>query len=75
MMNESRKVMRRDLLRWASWFGVINAVLYALIGLRYLVAFGIPAGMVLYWTSSNLFHLIKVQALQVRERLRRDASA
>ncbi len=44
-MNESRKVMRRDLLRWAGWFGVINAVLYALIGLRYLVAFGIPAGI------------------------------
>ncbi len=58
----------------AGWFGVINAVLYALIGLRYLVAFGIPAGMVLYWTSSNLFHLIKVQALQIVARVRRSAA-
>ena len=44
-MNESSKVTRRELLRWAGWFGFINAVLYTLIGLRYLAVFGMPAGV------------------------------
>jgi len=28
----------------------------------------------LYWTSSNLFHLIKVQALQIVARFRHNAA-
>ena len=44
-MNESSQVTRRELLRWAGWFGFINAVLYTLIGLRYLAVFGMPAGV------------------------------
>ena len=33
---------RGTLLRWIAWFGVANAVLFALAGVRYLLAFGMP---------------------------------
>ncbi|MCP3999313.1 MAG: DUF3413 domain-containing protein [Gammaproteobacteria bacterium] len=33
---------RGALLRWIGWFGLANGVLAALIGLRYLLAFGMP---------------------------------
>jgi membrane-anchored protein YejM (alkaline phosphatase superfamily) len=35
-------VTRGSLLRWIGWFGIANAVLFALIGTRYLIAFGMP---------------------------------
>lgn len=31
------------LVRWAGWFAVANALLWALVGIRYLLAFGMPA--------------------------------
>ncbi len=34
---------RATLLRWLGWFGLINACLCAVVGLRYLLAFGPPA--------------------------------
>jgi membrane-anchored protein YejM (alkaline phosphatase superfamily) len=34
--------VRRGLLRWASWFAAANALLWALVGTRYLLAFGVP---------------------------------
>jgi membrane protein insertase Oxa1/YidC/SpoIIIJ len=49
--------------------------LYLMAGAFFVLLYTFPAGMVLYWTSSNLFHLIKVQALQISARLRRDGSA
>ena len=33
---------RGTLLRWIAWFGIANAALYGLVGLRYLFAFGMP---------------------------------
>jgi membrane-anchored protein YejM (alkaline phosphatase superfamily) len=30
------------LLRWIGWFGIANAGLYGVVGLRYLLAFGLP---------------------------------
>lgn len=33
---------RGTLLRWIAWFGIANAVLFALAGVRYLLAFGLP---------------------------------
>ncbi len=33
---------RGTLLRWIGWFGIANAALYGLVGLRYLLAFGTP---------------------------------
>jgi membrane-anchored protein YejM (alkaline phosphatase superfamily) len=38
-------VTRGLLLRWASWFGVTNGALLGLVGLRYLLAFGWPDGV------------------------------
>ena len=40
-----RKLSRMALLRWLGWFGVLNAGLYLLIGLRYLLAFVWPDGL------------------------------
>jgi len=34
---------RGELIRWAGWFGIVNALLFALVGARYLLAFGMPA--------------------------------
>lgn len=33
---------RGTLLRWIAWFGIANAALYGLVGLRYVFAFGLP---------------------------------
>jgi membrane-anchored protein YejM (alkaline phosphatase superfamily) len=38
----SRATTRGTLLRWIAWFGIANAALYGLVGLRYLLAFGMP---------------------------------
>lgn len=39
------QLTRGQLLRWIGWFGITNAALYGLIGLRYLLAFGMPEGV------------------------------
>jgi membrane protein insertase Oxa1/YidC/SpoIIIJ len=36
--------------------------LYAMSAAFFLLFYTFPAGMVLYWTSSNLFHLLKVES-------------
>jgi hypothetical protein len=33
---------RGTLIRWIGWFGIVNALLYALVGIRYLLIFGLP---------------------------------
>ncbi|NND54955.1 MAG: DUF3413 domain-containing protein [Gammaproteobacteria bacterium] len=33
---------RGTLMRWAAWFGIVNAALFALVGIRYLLIFGRP---------------------------------
>ena len=48
--------------------------LYLMAGAFFVLLYTFPAGMVLYWTSSNLFHLIKVQALQIVARFRHSAA-
>ena len=45
--------------------------LYLMAGAFFVLLYTFPAGMVLYWTASNLFHLIKAQALQITSRMRR----
>ncbi len=40
--------------------------LYAMAGLFFVLLYTFPAGMVLYWTSNNLFHVVKVVALRAR---------
>jgi membrane-anchored protein YejM (alkaline phosphatase superfamily) len=35
-LNQADATNRRQLLRWLGWFGMANAVIFALIGLRYL---------------------------------------
>ncbi|MBM4220475.1 MAG: DUF3413 domain-containing protein [Gammaproteobacteria bacterium] len=43
---------RGSLLRWVAWFGIANAGLYGLVGLRYLLAFGMPeSGMALAYVA------------------------
>ena len=49
--------------------------LYLMAGAFFVLLYTFPAGMVLYWTSSNLFHLIKVQALQMIARVRHSSAA
>ena len=49
--------------------------LYLMAGAFFVLLYTFPAGMVLYWTSSNLFHLIKVQALQMIARVRQSSAA
>jgi membrane-anchored protein YejM (alkaline phosphatase superfamily) len=39
------KLPRMALLRWLGWFGAVNAGLFLLIGLRYLLAFVWPEGL------------------------------
>ena len=48
--------------------------LYLMAGAFFVLLYTFPAGMVLYWTSSNLFHLIKIQALQIVARIRHSAA-
>jgi YidC/Oxa1 family membrane protein insertase len=38
--------------------------LYAMAGAFFLLFYTFPAGMVLYWTANNLWHLLKVQVMQ-----------
>jgi membrane-anchored protein YejM (alkaline phosphatase superfamily) len=40
--DSSVRVTRGKLIRWIGWFGIVNAGLYALIGTRYLAAYGVP---------------------------------
>lgn len=35
-------VTRGLLLRWGAWFGLLNGLLFALVGIRYLLIFGVP---------------------------------
>ncbi|MEZ5562466.1 MAG: DUF3413 domain-containing protein [Gammaproteobacteria bacterium] len=43
---------RGTLLRWIGWFGIANAGLYGLVGLRYLFAFGLPdSGMAMAYVA------------------------
>ncbi|MFQ5995262.1 MAG: DUF3413 domain-containing protein [Acidiferrobacterales bacterium] len=39
---EGAAITRRGLLRWASWFAIINGLIMALIGLRYLGHYPLP---------------------------------
>ena len=39
---------RGELIRWAGWFGIVNALLFALVGARYLLAFGMPTSGVAF---------------------------
>jgi hypothetical protein len=38
-------VTRSNLVRWVGWFGITNGLLLGLVGLRYLLAFGLPNGL------------------------------
>lgn len=42
MAELERDTRRGTLIRWAGWFGAANALLFALAGFRYLLAFGWP---------------------------------
>lgn len=44
MTTPTPEITRGLLLRWVAWFGALNAVLFALVGLRYVAAFGLPGG-------------------------------
>jgi membrane-anchored protein YejM (alkaline phosphatase superfamily) len=41
-MESSPALSRGTLVRWVGWFGLVNGFLAALIGLRYLLAYGMP---------------------------------
>ena len=43
MAEPQSSVTRGSLLRWLGWFGLLNAGIYALVGLRYGFAFGWPS--------------------------------
>jgi len=40
--NLSGQPARGLLIRWIGWFGIVNALLFAIVGSRYLLAFGAP---------------------------------
>ena len=40
--------------------------LYAMAGAFFVLLYAFPAGMVLYWTSNNFWHLVKVAAGRLR---------
>lgn len=51
-MDPASTPTRSTLLRWIGWFGIANAALYGLVGLRYLFAFGTPeTGMALAYVA------------------------
>jgi membrane-anchored protein YejM (alkaline phosphatase superfamily) len=51
-MDPAARPTRGTLLRWIGWFGIANAALYGLVGLRYLLAFGTPeTGMALAYVA------------------------
>lgn len=66
---------------WLQWDDSLSADfqhqqalrLYLMAGIFFVLLYTFPAGMVLYWAASNLFHLIKAQALPIIARLRRTA--
>jgi membrane-anchored protein YejM (alkaline phosphatase superfamily) len=48
----TRPPTRGTLLRWIGWFSIANAALYGLVGLRYLLAFGMPeTGLALIYVA------------------------
>ncbi len=49
---------RRELYRWAGWFGAANAGLYLLVALRYLPAWSGPAGTGLDAALATLYVLL-----------------
>jgi membrane protein insertase Oxa1/YidC/SpoIIIJ len=44
--------------------------LYLMSAAFFLLFYTFPAGMVLYWTSSNFFHLLKVESGRLFSRLK-----
>jgi membrane protein insertase Oxa1/YidC/SpoIIIJ len=46
--------------------------LYLMSAAFFVLFYTFPAGMVLYWTSSNLFHLIKVEGARLLASWRRN---
>jgi membrane protein insertase Oxa1/YidC/SpoIIIJ len=44
--------------------------LYLMSAAFFVLFYTFPAGMVLYWTSSNLFHLLKVESARLFAGLR-----
>lgn len=44
MSETDAKPTRGLLIRWAAWFGIVNAALFAVVGVRYLLIFGWPQG-------------------------------
>ncbi|MBL8198032.1 MAG: DUF3413 domain-containing protein, partial [Chromatiales bacterium] len=51
-MDPASRPTRGMLLRWIGWFGIANAALYGLVGLRYLLAFGMPeTGLALIYVA------------------------
>lgn len=53
---------RRRLLRWAGWFGVVNAALLALVGLRYLWHYA-ALGRVVSWSYALVAYIGHFSAL------------
>jgi len=49
------KHARGALLRWVGWFGIVNAALFALVGTRYLFAFGLPETGIAYLYIALVF--------------------
>mgnify|MGYP001827859323 FL=1 len=45
-LQSTRSPSRGLLIRWIGWFGIANGLLFALIGSRYLLAFGVPGSTV-----------------------------
>jgi len=41
-LNLASRPTRGTLVRWIGWFGISNALLFALVGLRFLFAYGMP---------------------------------
>jgi len=42
----SQKITRGLLIRWSAWFGILNAALFSLVGIRYLLIYGWPGDAV-----------------------------
>jgi membrane-anchored protein YejM (alkaline phosphatase superfamily) len=42
----SQQITRGLLIRWSAWFGILNAALFSLIGVRYLLIYGWPGDAV-----------------------------
>lgn len=60
-MTAHRSTVTRGLLwRWVGWFGLCNAALFALVGVRYLLVFGWPEGALamLYVVAVFVSHFV-----------------